>query len=110
MFKSPLSPAVAPSVTAGVSPPGPVVVGDMVDLVCEATAGDTPISFTWTDDGGMDVSQGDTDGTISLTLSSAGYGTYTCTATNAIGMDTSNVEVVQAGTKNTHRNCVQCKL
>ncbi len=84
--------------TSRVIPPGPVVLGTMVDLVCEATAGDTPISFSWRDGGGMTVSLGDTDGTISVTFSSAGdYGTYTCTATNDIGMGTATVDVIQAG-------------
>ena len=87
----------APSVTTRVSPPGPVVLGTMVDLVCEATAGDTPISFSWRDGGGVAVFPGDTDGTISVTLSSAGdYGTYTCTAVNDIGNGTATVDVIQA--------------
>ena len=96
---SPLLPgAVAPSVTSRVSPPGPVLLGTTVDLVCEATAGHTPISFSWTDSNGNAVSPGDTDGTISVTLSSAGdYGTYTCTATNRFGRGMSSVNVTQAG-------------
>ncbi len=82
--------------TARVSPPDPVVLGTMVDLVCEATAGDTPILFSWRDGGGMAVSPRDTDGTISVTFSSAGeYGTYTCTAMNLFGMGTATVDVIQ---------------
>ena len=84
--------------TARVSPPGPVVLGTTVDLVCEAIAGDGTISFSWTDPSGVDVSLGDTDGTISVLLSVSGdYGIYTCTATSVFGMDTASVQVVQAG-------------
>ena len=96
--------AVIPSITARLDPPGPVVLGTMVDLVCEATAGDTPISFSWRDGGGVAVFPGDTDGTISVTLSSAGdYGTYTCTAVNDIGIDTATVDVIQAS-----KVCIFC--
>ncbi len=67
--------------------------------MCEATAGDLPISFSWRNGSGVAVSPEDTDGTISVTLSSAGdYGTYNCTATNDIGMGTAVVDVVQAST------------
>ena len=90
--------AVVPSVTPRVSPPDPVVLGATVNLTCEATAGDTPISFSWRNGSGVAVSPADTDGTISVPLSSAGdYGTYTCTATNAIGIGITDVDVVQAG-------------
>ena len=89
---------VAPSVTARVSPPGPVVQGTTVDLVCEVTAGDGDISFSWTNPSGVGVSSSDTDSTISLSFSASGdYGTYTCTATSLFGMDTTSVEVIQAG-------------
>ena len=89
---------VTPNVTARVSPPDPVVQGSTVDLVCEATAGDTPISFSWMNEDGVAVSPEDTDGIISVTLSSAElYGTYTCTATNAIGTETADADVIEAG-------------
>ena len=69
------------------------MLGTTADLVCEAATGEEPISFTWTDGSGMDVSLGDTDGTISVSFSaSEDYGTYTCTATNAFGMDTATVQ------------------
>ena len=89
--------------TSRVSPPGPVLLGTTVDLVCEATAGHTPISFSWTDSNGNAVSPGDTDGTISVTLSSAGdYGNYTCTATNLLGNDVSDVEIIQGCKRSSH--------
>ena len=76
-----------------------MIEGSTVDLVCEATAGDLPISYSWTGPSGQDVSLSDTDGTISVTISASGdYGTYTCAATNEIGMgNAADVEVVQAG-------------
>ncbi len=102
MLVSTLYCSVVPSVTSRVSPPGPVVLGTMVDLVCEATAGDSPISFSWTNGSGIAVSPDDTDGNISVAFSSAGdYGKYTCTATNDIGMDTATVDVIQASKKTT---------
>ena len=89
---------VIPNVTARASPPGPVVQGTTVDLVCEAIGGDTPISFRWTNSGGVAVSPEDTDGAISVTLSFAGdYGTYICTATNAVGRETVDIDLIQAG-------------
>ena len=81
-----------------INPPGPVVLGSTVDLVCEASIGDPPINFTWTGPNVTAVNPTDTDGTISITLSSGDNGTYTCTATNAVGMNTAVVEVVLAGT------------
>ena len=79
------------------SPPGPVVEGTTVNLVCEATAGDLPISYTWTDPNGRDVSSGNTDGTISITVSSLDYGIYSCGAANDLGADIALVEVIRAG-------------
>ena len=85
--------------TSRVSPPGPVLLGTTVDLVCEAVGGDPPISFSWTNGSGSAVSPGDSDGTISVTLSSTGdFGTYTCTATNEFGNGTSDFEVIQGCT------------
>ena len=90
--------SVIPVVTARVSPSGPAIEGSTVDLVCEATAGDLPISYSWTSPSGQDVSLADTDGTISVTISASGdYGTYTCAATNEFGMGNATFEVVRAG-------------
>ena len=93
--------AVPPGgVTAQLSPSGPVVLGTTVDLVCQATTGRQPISYSWTGASGVAVFPEDTDGNITVTISASGdYGTYTCTATNDFGMDTATVDVVQAGTQ-----------
>ena len=61
-------------VTARVSFSGPVIEGSTVGLVCEATAGDLPISYSWTGLSGQDVSLADTDGTISVNISAGDYG------------------------------------
>ena len=66
-----------------------------VDLVCEATSGDPPISFSWTNPNGQALSPGDTDGRVSFTLTI--YGNYTCTATNQFGVDRSTVELLKPG-------------
>ena len=87
--------AAAPEVTAQIVPPGAVVVGDTVDLVCEAITGSAPISLSWTNNIGASIFPDDTDGTISVFISASGYGTYTCTARNNIGTDTASVEVIQ---------------
>ena len=81
-----------------IDPPGPVVLGSTVDLVCEASVGDLPINFTWTDPNGVSVNSTDINGTASITLSSGGYGKYNCTATNEFGMNTAVLNVVLAGT------------
>ena len=93
--------AVPPGgVTALLSPSGPVVLGTTADLVCQATTGHQPISYSWTDASGVAVFPDDTDGNITVLLSTSGdYGTYTCTATNDFGMDTATVDVGQAGTQ-----------
>ena len=80
-----------------VTPPGPVVLGSTVDLVCEASAGDLPISFIWIGPNGIAVNPNDTDGTVSITLSGGDYGMYTCTATNEFGIDTAAVTVEERG-------------
>ena len=80
------------------SPPGPVVEGSTVDLVCEAIAGDPPTSFSWTNPDGMEVFPSDTDGNISVTIANGDYGRYTCEGSNEFnGVGTVDVEVVQAG-------------
>ena len=80
------------------SPPVAVIEGATVALVCEAMAGDLPISYSWTGPNGQEVSPGDTDGTISVTFSASGdYGNYTCTATNEFGVDNATTEVIRAG-------------
>ncbi len=77
------------------SPPGPVEISSTVDWVCEASVGDEPITFLWTDSSGMAVSPSDTDGTISIIFTSALE--YTCNASNSFGMDTAQLSVEEAG-------------
>ena len=85
--------------SATVTPSGPIVSRSMVTFMCAAMTGDSPISYLWTGPAGQDVSLTDTDGMISITLSASGdYGPYTCTATNELGMASTTVEVIQAGT------------
>ena len=93
--------AVPPGgVIAQLSPSGPLIPGTTVDLVCQATTGRQPISYSWTDASGVAVFPDDTDGNITVLLPTSGdYGTYTCTAINDFGMDTATVDVVQAGTQ-----------
>ena len=96
-----LPPCTVPpgGVTAQLSPSGPVVLDTTIDLVCQATTGRQPISYSWTDASGVAVFPDDTDGNITVLLSATGdYGTYTCTATNIVGRHTTTVDVVQAGT------------
>lgn len=92
-ISTPLS--VIPEVITRVNPPDPVIVGSIVSLVCEATAGDPPISYSWTGPTGEELSS---VGNISVTISAReDYGTYTCTATNPSGTYISQVEVSQQG-------------
>ena len=84
------------SVTVEISPPGFVVLGSTVSLVCGAVSEVEPVIFLWTRSDGMNISHDDTDGTISVTFSSnANYGTYTCTATNGDETGTKDVEVLR---------------
>ena len=100
MFIFPFCVVPPGGVTAQLSSSGPVMLGTTVDLVCQATTGRQPISYNWTDAGGVAVFPDDTDGSITVLLSTSGdYGTYICTATNDFGMDTATVDVVQAGTQ-----------
>ena len=71
-----------PNVVARVTPSYPGVQGP-VDLLCEAIAEDPPISYSWTDPNGQTLSPGDTDGSITVNIST--YGNYTCAATYDIG-------------------------
>ena len=90
-------------VMAQVLPPdGSVVVsGSTVQLTCVATAGDLPISFTWSDPGMVDImpdSSNATASTISITPTmSSDYGIYTCLASNEFGEGNDVVSIIQAG-------------
>ena len=82
-----------------INPPGPVVLGSIRNLICEASVGDLPIYFTWTDPYGTIVLFNNTNGTVYIYLYAIEeYGVYTCTATNAIGMNITVFDVVIAGT------------
>lgn len=82
-------------VTLEQSPPGLVLEGSTVNLVCEATVGSSPINYTWIGPNGTIVSD---SATIPITLfTREDYGNYTCTARNAFGGDTAVVQVAIAG-------------
>ena len=99
-----------PSVTAN-GPALPVVVDNIVDLVCVVT-GDTPLTITWTHDsgGGVTVFTGDdtTGGNFTLTVNSDDYGSYTCNATNLFGSASDTVNVIQAGRSKSHMYDLNC--
>ena len=76
--------------------PSPIFNGSSVELFCEATSGNLPISYSWTDPSDQALSPGSTDGRISFTLYT--YGNYTCRATNEFGVSRSTVELlIEAG-------------
>ncbi len=70
-------------------------------LSCTATTPDLPITFTWTDPMGNEVtplSGSATSSNISITTStSSDYGTYTCVASNRFGSVNDTVTLIQAG-------------
>ena len=73
----------------------PVVLGDIITLMCSAT-GDANITYEWElvgDEGNVLSSDSD----FILTLGDvSNYGIYRCTATNILGNGSGTVEVVQA--------------
>ena len=92
------------------SPDGSVVVSGLtIQLTCVATAGDLPISFTWS--GGGIVTHNtstDTGSTISITLAmSSDYGTYICRANNVFGSVSDVINIIRAGMMD-NKYC--CKL
>lgn len=84
-----------PVIISRTSPSGPIVRGFLIHLLCEAIAGDHPITFAWTDPNGQNLSPDDMDGNITATINI--YGNYTCTATNAVGMTRETIEIVEEG-------------
>ena len=82
--------------------PAPVVVDTTVDLVCVVT-GDTPIDIVWdhvlTDGSVEEVFTGNdtTGGNFTLTVNMDDYGTYRCNVSSRYGMDSSSVNIIQAG-------------
>ena len=97
--------SVAPEVTTRVNPPGSVIKGSTVNLVCEATAGDLPISYSWTNPYDITLLSNSNMGTV-LINSLRDYGEYTCTANNQYGGDTSTLTVEQAGMYHTPQAAV----
>ena len=79
-----------PNVVAHVSPSYPGVQGP-VYLLCEVIDGDSPISYSWTGPDGQTLFPGDTDGSITVNIST--YGNYTCAATNDIGTRRVTLEI-----------------
>ena len=82
--------------------PDPVILNNTVDLVCVVT-GDTPISIAWER---IDVNStvevvytgnDTTGGNFSLIASTDNYGMYRCNATSRFGMNSSSINIVQAG-------------
>ena len=90
-------------VMAQVLPPdGSVVVnGSTVQVTCAATAGDLPITFTWSDPGMVAInpdSSTDTASSTSITPTiSSDYGIYTCLANNTFGEAIDVINIIQAG-------------
>ena len=78
--------------------PGPVVVDTTVDLVCTVTAGDLPIDIVWErESGAVFMGNDTTGGNTTIMIGDGDYGTYNCTGSNRLGMDSVEVEVVRAG-------------
>ena len=85
--------------------PAPVVVDTTVDLVCVVT-GDTPIDIVWehvlTDGSVEEVFTGNdtTGGNFTLTVNMNDYGTYQCNASSRFGINSSSIDIIQAGNGN----------
>lgn len=88
--------AVAPSLA--VVQPLPVVTGTTTELICTTAEMEPPMAITWTFNGAIIVAGSETRAlNISIEVSSADYGTYTCSASNEFGSNSRVVEIVQAG-------------
>ena len=80
----------------------PVVVNTTVDLVCVVT-GETPIDIVWErvlTDGSVEVvftGNDTTGGNFTLTVTMEHYGTYQCNASSRFGVDSSQIDIIQAG-------------
>ena len=78
----------------------PVVVNTTVNLVCIVTAGDLPIDTVWERDGESEIvfmGNDTTGGNTTIMIGDGDYGTYTCTGSNRLGMDSVSIEVVREG-------------
>ncbi len=79
--------------------PDPVILNTAVDLVCIVT-GDTPIDIVWerfnvTSTVEVVYTGNDTTGGNFSLIDN--YGMYRCTATSRFGMDSSSINIIQAG-------------
>ena len=93
--------AVPPTIT--VVQPLPVVVGTTIELICMTAEMELPRTIIWTFNGTVIYSGSETTAlNISMEISSADYGMYTCSALNEFGSDSGTIEIVQAGTNNTN--------
>lgn len=106
---SPVVPVLSARV---VSPNGSMVaIGSTVNLMCELTSGDLPVSFSWTGPKGAVIQPTDTDGNISITFTTGtDYGNYTCTANNTFGMNITVLRVQEAGMHHGNSNIILCPL
>ena len=78
--------------------PDPVVVNTTVELICIVTAGDLPIGIVWErESGAVFMGNDTTGGNTTIMIGDGDYGTYNCTGSNRLGMDSVSVEVVRAG-------------
>ena len=70
-------------------------LGSTVTLVCTALHGELPFEFSWRSPKGGILSN---TPTILVNLNRpTDFGTYTCTAVNPFGMDSSSVTLIEAG-------------
>ena len=82
-----------------------VLLDSSVTLTCSAV-GSEPLNLTWTLNGETVDSS---DGVLTLDNTQLGqFGTYVCTASNALGMDQGQMDIFQAG--KTERKVLHIKL
>ena len=86
--------AVSPLVT--VIQPLPIVVDTTIELTCTISEIDPARNITWIFNGTV-IHTGSTSLNISIEVSIANYGMYTCSASNEFGSDSATIEIVQAG-------------
>ena len=82
-------------------PEGPIVVGAMLNLICDAAVEFPLVSFTWTGPDGQNLfrTQSGSNGSIlSITfLGREEFGNYTCTASNKYGSSQLDLEAKYLG-------------
>ena len=73
--------------------------GQSVGLMCTATTGDPPITYTWVLRGQENTSLNDdsTSGNFTLNITQVNqYGVYICITTNNLGTDAASMDIIQA--------------